>query len=69
MSGTALEFIEIALDTYASRLPSGSLTLQSIIREDAWGEIAAYARGEGLSKLAQFLEEAESVLYPVTAIA
>ena len=65
MSTTALELVDVTLDTYANRLPVSSLTLQSIIREDAWGEIAAYARGEGLSKLAGFLEDAESVLYPV----
>lgn len=65
MRSNALEVIDLTLDTYASRLPVHSLTLQSIIREDAWGEIAAYARGEGLSKLAQFLEEAESATFRI----
>lgn len=65
MRKKALEVIDLTLDTYASRLPIHSLTLQSIIREDAWGEIAAYARGEGLSKLARFLEEAESATFHV----
>lgn len=64
MGLAALELVDVTLDTYANRLPTSSLTLQAIIREDAWGEIAAYARGEGLNKLAIFLEDAESVLYP-----
>ena len=64
MGANALEMIEVTLDNYANRLPQNSLTFQSILREDAWGEIASYARGEGLNKLAGFLEEAESALYP-----
>lgn len=60
----ALRMVDTTLDTYVNRLPPNSLTFQAILREDAWGEIAAYARGEGLSKLAQFLEDAEGALYP-----
>lgn len=67
MRGRALEIIDATLDDYASRLPQHSLTLQSIMREDAWSDIAAYARGEGLSKLAMFLEEAEVAVYHRTA--
>ncbi len=52
--------IDSTLDVYANRLPEESMTFQAIMREDAWGEIAAYARSEGLNRLADMLEEAES---------
>lgn len=51
--------IDSTLDEYVSRLPPNSLTCQAILREEAWGDIAAYARGEGLVKLAEKLEQAE----------
>jgi hypothetical protein len=63
MPAQALQLVDSTLDVYASRLPQNSLTLQAILREDKLGEIAAYARGEGLTKLACFLEEAEQLVY------
>lgn len=63
MPAQALQLIDSTLDVYASRLPHHSLTLQAILREDKLGEIASYARGEGLVKLAHFLEEAEQLVY------
>ncbi len=63
MQYAALANIESALDEYADHLPSDSLTFQSIIRDDAWGEIAAYARGEGYTTLADLLEKAEGACY------
>lgn len=63
MPNAALANIDSALDEYANHLPSDSLTFQSILREDAWGEIAAYARGEGYFTLADLLEKAEGACY------
>lgn len=63
MSNAALAKVETALDEYADHLPNDSLTFQSILREDAWGEIAAYARGEGYFTLADLLEKAEGACY------
>ena len=63
MSNAALANIDSALDEYANHLPPDSLTFQSILREDAWGEIAAYARGEGYFTLADLLEKAEGACY------
>jgi hypothetical protein len=63
MQYSLLEKVDVALDDYANRLPSESLTFQSIMREDAWGDIAYYARGEGLISLAILLEKAEGVSY------
>jgi len=63
MQNAALASIDTALDEYADHLPSDSLTFQSIVREDAWGEIAAYARGEGYFTLADLLEKAEGACY------
>lgn len=63
MANAALANIDSALDEYADHLPSDSLTFQSIVREDAWGEIAAYARGEGYVTLADLLEKAEGACY------
>jgi len=63
MSSAALASIDTALDEYANHLPNDSLTFQSILREDAWGEIAAYARGEGYETLADLLEKAEGACY------
>ena len=59
----ALATIDTALDEYAEHLPPNSLTFQSIVREDAWGEIASYARGEGYFTLADLLEKAEGACY------
>ena len=63
MISAALANIDSALDEYADHLPQDSLTFQSIIREDAWGEIAAYARGEGYFTLADLLEKAEGACF------
>ncbi len=59
MAQQILEKVDETLDTYANQLSSSSLTFQSIVREDPWGEIAQYARGEGLRQLANLLENAE----------
>jgi len=54
-----LEKVDDALDQHARELPSNSVTFQSIIREDTFGEIASYARSEGFCQLASLLEAAE----------
>lgn len=58
-----LNKVESALDNYAVQLPSDSMTLQSIIREDTWGEIANFARNEGYVTLASLLEYAECLTF------
>ena len=67
MQNAALATIDTALDEYADHLPSDSLTFQSIVREDAWNEIASYARGEGYFTLADLLEKAEGACYFLNA--
>jgi len=64
MSYQLLEKVDDALDQHARELPPNSVTFQSIIREDAFGEIASYARSEGFSQLASLLEAAEYASYP-----
>lgn len=58
MYQSLLNRVESALDEYATKLPNESLTFQSIIREDDWGQIAHAARHEGFNGLANLLETA-----------
>ena len=61
MNHTVLEQIDYTLDAYAVQLPTHSLTRHAIMREDAWGDIASYARCEGFNNLAKMLEDAENL--------
>ena len=67
MHTSLLNQVEMALDEYASKLPSESLTFQSIIREDDWAVIAQIARSEGLNGLASLLDKATQTSYAATA--
>lgn len=59
MTGALFELVDDTLDRYAQHLPQESTTLQAIMNEETWGEIASCARGEGYFDLADFLIQAE----------
>lgn len=58
-----IQQVDETLDLYAQHLATDSITLQAILQEEAWGEIAACARGEGYHDLADFLETAENTQF------
>lgn len=51
--------IQAILSEYLQYLPRDSGTRAAILRDEDWGEIAMFAKGEGFEQLALILEQGE----------
>ncbi len=52
------ESTEALIKKFRAQIPDDSATAKAIDREEAWGEIASYARDEGFTEFADELDQA-----------